>query len=313
MIVTDPAEFLKRARALPARVDLPLTMRAALLVAPADFHVVPEASPDNLYIDSNTPAGPGAPPPVDSAKALAQHEGLARELVRVGVPVITMPGVFEQPDGVFPNNAYGTTPGRIIVGSMAHPARRAESQRGDIRDFFTDLLGYEMVDLGAQDCIAELTGVLVIDHLRNIGYCGMTQRVNEAGCRAMHSAFDLDLTFRFDLNPDEYHTNVVLSVLAGRACVIDPSAFQEPAVPAAIQEFYGERTLVLSESEESQFVGNCLAVTPRHVFMSRTAEEALRKTSREALEAWGFRVQGVDVGELEKAGGSLRCLIAEVY
>ena len=40
---------------------------------------------------------------------------------------------------------------------------------------------------------------------------------------------------------------------------------------------------------------------------------ALRPSSVQALESWGFRVHEVDVDELEKGGGSLRCLIAEIF
>ena len=47
--------------------------------------------------------------------------------------------------------------------------------------------------------------------------------------------------------------------------------------------------------------------------MSATAARALRPASRAALERWGFEVVAVDVDECEKAGGSLRCMIAELF
>jgi hypothetical protein len=305
MILTDPREFLAEARKLSEDPDRPVTMRAALLVAPADFHVDVEGSPDNVYIRDGAVADP--------ARALLQHQTLSAALNNVGVPVITMPGLRSQPDGVFPNNAFGTVPGTLIVGSMAHPGRRAETRRSDVRELFSAVMGYNINDLSGKNCIAELTGVLVIDHPRGIGYCGMSQRVDEAGCRALHEAFGLNLTFRFDLNTDEYHTNVVMSVLAGRACVIFPGAFQNPAVPEAIVEFYGDGAVVISAGEKAAFAGNCLAVTGQDVFMGEAAVRALRPGSRGRLESRGFRVHGIPVDELEKAGGSLRCLIAEIF
>ncbi len=307
MITVDPREFLVEARRLPEDRDRPLTMRAALLVAPVDFHVDIEGSPDNMYIPQGAVADP--------ARALVQHHNLGAALNGVGIPVITLPGVPSQPDGVFPNNAFGTVPGTLIIGSMAHPGRRLETRRADVRDLFKGVMGYDINDLSGSEknCIAELTGVMVIDHRLGIGYCGMSRRVDEAGCRAMHEAFGLNLTFRFDLDSDEYHVNVVMSVLAGRACVIYPGAFVDSAVTDAIVEFYGDGAVVISSGEKAAFVGNCLAVTDHDVFMSERAVGKLRPESRGRLESAGFRVCGFAVDEFEKAGGSLRCLIAEVF
>ncbi len=47
----------------------------------------------------------------------------------------------------------------------------------------------------------------MIDRARNVGYCGMSQRVNDAGLAAMHAALGLDLTLRFDLVPGESSPN----------------------------------------------------------------------------------------------------------
>ena len=76
---------------------------------------------------------------------------------------------------------------------------------------------------------------------------------------------------------------------------------------------YPGRTLILSNEEKQAFAGNCIAVTENDVLFSDTAMKSLRASSRKALESDGFRVHGVPVDELEKAGGSLRCLIAEVF
>ena len=141
----------------------------------------------------------------------------------------------------------------------------------------------------------------------------MSKRVNQAGLEAMHEAFDLKMTFAFDLDPEEYHTNVVMMVLASRACVIYPGAFVDPAVPEAIASAYPNRTLVLNQSEKDAFAGNCIALTNHDLFMSQTGVNALRVSSRETLESWGFTIHSTDLHEIEKAGGSLRCMVAEIF
>lgn len=305
MIVTTPADFLA---AYPEQIAARgpwgrPTMAAAMLVSPIGCRIS-EQPVDNLYMQQGA---------IDIERAFAQHHALVRALGACGLPVLVVPGREGLDDAVFPNNAFATVPGRLIVGSMRHPVRRAEAAREDLRALFTGTFGRELYDLSEKPCIAELTGPLVIDRLRGLGLCGLSQRADEAGCAAMHAAFGLRLTFRFELQPSEYHTNVVLAVLAGRACVIHPGSFADPDVPAAIARVYEGRTLVLDDDEKAAFAANCIAVTERDLMLSATAARALRPASRAALESWGFALHAVDVSEFEKSGGSLRCLIAELF
>ena len=134
-----------------------------------------------------------------------------------------------------------------------------------------------------------------------------------AGARAMHEAFGLKLTFCFDLAPGEYHTNVVLSVLAGRAAVVAPDGFADPAVARAIAAFYAPHAVELAPAQKQAFAANCLAMRPDEVWISAAGAAALDAAQREQLGGAGFSLRPIPLDELEKAGGSLRCCIAEVY
>lgn len=308
MIVDSPAAFLQAARALG--LTAPPVAKSAFLIAPTDFALEPQSAADNRYMDLAVG--------VDPERAAAQHAALVETLQRLGIPVIVLPGLPDQKDGVFPNNVFATANGRFIVGAMRHEARRREAARTDVRELFTGVLGYGLVDLSRERCVAELTGPLVIDRARCIGLCGMSERVDDAGCTAMHEAFGLALTFRFDLASGEYHANVVLAVLAGRACVLHPGSFAAAEVPEAIARFYREScgsdaAVVLADDEKRAFAANCIALTERHLFLSATARRALSDAHACQLERLGFELHSVEIDELEKAGGSLRCLIAEVY
>ena len=184
--------------------------------------------------------------------------------------------------------------------------------RLDIPKRFADG-GYALHDLSGQNLIAELTGVLVLDRGRGVAFCGMTGRVDETGLEAMVEAFGLKLAFAFDLCEGEYHTNVVMQVLDGRAVVLCPDAFVDPAVPEAIMAAYPGRALPLSTPEKNAFAANCLAVTDRDVMISATATREMALESIALLESWGFRLHPVNVGVLEEAGGSVRCMLAEVF
>jgi hypothetical protein len=303
MITADPAEFLARLGALESDPSRALP-RGVLMVMPEQFYVEPETAADNVYLDLRDRADP--------VLASQQAQDLAVLIESIGIPVRRFPGRPDQPDGVFSNNVFATAPGRAVVGHMAFASRQPETRRTDIRDWLI-AQGYALADLSGMECIAELTGPLIIDRARNVGLCGMSGRVDEAGLVAMHEALGLALTYRFDLVPGEYHTNVVLSVLAGRACLFDPSAFADRSVPATLLRAFDGRCISITPAEKQGFVGNCIALTDRDLFMSARAEQALSAGSRQSLEALGFTIHSTDLSELERAGGSLRCMVTELF
>ncbi|MFI4969839.1 MAG: arginine deiminase-related protein [Lysobacterales bacterium] len=304
MLVTDPVAFLAEFSLdrYPQR-DV-ATARAAFLVGPASDTLAAESAIDNRYMDlARMP---------DASRALRQHAELARRL-GADLPVLTFPGDPDCPDGMFPNNVFATVPGCLIIGHMRHPVRQREASRTDIRGFFGAVLGYRTHDLSRGDFVAELTGALCIDRARGIGYCGLSERCDMAGARAMHEAFGLRLTFCFDLAPGEYHTNVVLAILAGRAAVLAPDGFADPAVPAAIAQAYAARAIALSPAQKRAFAGNAIALAPNRAWLSATGAAALEPAQLATLERAGFALGDVDLEEIEKAGGSLRCCVAEIF
>jgi hypothetical protein len=304
MIVTSADQFL--AAYSPERFPLQAaaTARAAFLVAPHGFALAAESATDNRYMAMHENA--------DSLRALGEHAALAAQL-RGCLPTIVFPGDASTPDAVFPNNVFASAPGRLIVGAMRHAVRRREAARADIRGFFRDLLNCDIVDLSTQSLVAELTGSLVIDRARGIGFCGLSERCDMAGARAMHAAFGLKLTFCFDLAPGEYHTNVVLAVLASRAAIIAPDGFADAATVAAIAQVYAPRVLSLDARQKAAFAGNAIALASDSVWMSARAVTSLRPDQGAALAEWGFALHGVELGEIEKAGGSLRCCVGEIF
>ncbi len=285
-------------------ITAPTCARAAFLVAPEGFSLAEQSASDNAYMDLSLR--------VDPERALAQHRELQRVLSR-HLPTICFAGDPATPDAVFPNNVFGTVRGRLVLGHMCHPVRQAEAERQDIRGFFTDTLGYEEIDLRRQPGVCELTGSMVIDRGRGIGYCGLSERCDETGAEAMRAAFGLGELVNYRLAPGEYHGNVVMSVLAARAVVLCPEGFADPDEGRAIAARYGEGAILISAEEKAAFVANCIALTERYVFMSQRAADALHPITRRALDRCGFEVVAVALDEIEKAGGSLRCCVGEIF
>ena len=303
MIVDSPQAFRDAIAGGRFAVAHPTAARAAFLVSPLGFRLAEESATDNRYMAMGTQTS--------EERALVEHAHLARQLAET-LPVFTLPGDPETPDAVFPNNVFATTKDKLILGAMRHEVRRREADRSDIQSLFTGLFAKQIATL-PESCVAELTGPLIVDRGRNIGFCGLTESCDRLGAEAMRAAFGLELIFVFELDPAEYHTNVVMSVLASRALVIHPPSFRDPEVPPAIAALYGERVIDLTDAEKAAFAGNCIALSDRDVWMSTAAAEALTPQHRADLAAWGFEVKAVALAEIEKAGGSLRCCVAEIY
>jgi hypothetical protein len=129
----------------------------------------------------------------------------------------------------------------------------------------------------------------------------------------MHEAFGLRATLMFDLAPGEYHTNVVLAILAGRAVLASPPGFADARVLQALEAVYAPHCIVLSPGEHAAFAGNAIALSENIVWMSAAAGASLTAASRARLEAAGFELRTVALDAIEAAGGSLRCCVGEVF
>ena len=167
--------------------------QAVFMVLPEHFSLSAESATDNVYM-----AAGGA----NATLALQQSLQLAGALKAAGIHVVLFPGDKSTPDAVFPNNAFSSAEpqspeaksananraerGRYFTGVMRHPSRQRETERRDLQHFFSHILGYEYHNFAASLApgeTAELTGSLVIDRARNIGFCGLSQRCSVAASR----------------------------------------------------------------------------------------------------------------------------------
>jgi hypothetical protein len=302
-LYADPVAFAAALdRLAPAR-DRAATARGAFFVRPDHFALAEESASDNRYMATGG---------VDRECALREHEALVEAVERV-IPTRVFPGLSDAPDAVFPNNVFATVPGKLMIGAMRHPVRQREADRDDIPDWFRERHGYAVESLIVPGVVAELTGALVPDRAAGIGYFGLSERLNHAGAKAMHRAFGFRISLMFDLAPGEYHTNVIMSVLAGRALVLHAGSFADRRVPEIIAARYAPHIVWLNDTEKAAFAGNCIALANDTVFMSARADAALSASNRRVLSDAGFAVRGVELSEIEKAGGSLRCCVAEIF
>ncbi|MEZ5455431.1 MAG: arginine deiminase-related protein [Lysobacteraceae bacterium] len=294
--------FVARARTLP-KTGRPCA-RGAFVISPSARQLASQSATDNAYMQLNAA--------YSLDRAQQQHRALQQALSRA-LPVVAFAGSEHTPDDLFPNNVFAACPGRLVLGYMRHPIRQQEVERRDIQAFFTDLLGYDVVDLRTQPGRVELTGSMVIDRARGLGFAGLGERCSEAGGRAFASAIGLQEWLGVPLAAGEYHMNVVMSILASRLLVICPDGFADVRDAERIAACYAPDVLELTSAQKAAFAANCLSVSEEAVWMSERAADALTAPQLAQLQRSGFAVHAVNLDEIEKAGGSLRCCVAEIF
>lgn len=300
--ISDPAAL---ADAFPAAGSLP-PLRGVLLIRPDGFRLSAQAAADNRYMATDPP---------DPAVALAEHDAVVQALRDRGIAVTVLEGDPALPDACFPNNAIATLPGGTVVyGRLRHPDRQGEATRPLVRQALADLGYTQTLDWSAEaEAVCELTGSLVIDHARRFGVAGKSERLTPAGVDLIAAHWDLDVLCEVDLAPGEYHTNVVLALLNGRGCVIAPQGFADPAAADALIACYAPHVLILTPEQQAAFAGNILALGDSWVAMSQTAAVALGDAGLATLTSWGLEPIVIPIPELEKGGGSMRCLLCELW
>jgi len=267
-------------------------------------------------------------------RAMAEFDALASGLSGAGVDVLIFEDELGLPDSVFPNNWISfhqpiedgeeTNP-LIVTYPMLAESRRKE-RRAEILDAVAQFTQtspdhLDLSGLEEENEILEGTGSLVLDRINNIAYSCLSGRTTEDALDAWADETEYQVV-RFhsaDAHGDPvYHTNVVLSI--GKQLIVvcmdsitDPDEFE--AVEFSLKGS-GRALMLISLDQVSNFCGNILELQNsknESVFaMSQAAYEHFTDAQIQQIEAFG-RVVHVPIPTIEYvAGGSVRCMIAEL-
>ncbi len=231
------------------------------------------------------------------------------------------------PDEVFPNNWVSFhADGTVILYPMLAPSRRRERRTELIESLERDH-GYTItrtIDLTAhedREQFLEGTGSLVLDHINRVAYACRSLRTHE---RALHDfAERLGFTTVAFEALDEahmpvYHTNVVMA-LGTRFAVVCLEAIPDPNDRGAVAqqlESSGREIVEIEIEQMHDFAANLLELDGSHgpvIALSACALAALEDSQIRQLERHGALVS-VAIPTIETfGGGSLRCMLAEVF
>lgn len=299
------------------------------MVRPAAFGYNAETAVTNRF--QHPPAKDGG----DAASlALREFDAMVTALRSEGIEVCVAQDSPKpaKPDAVFPNNWVSFhADGTLVLYPMCASSRRLE-RRAEIVDEVVRTLGFAVkrtVDLTFHEQhgrYLEGTGSLVLDHRARVAYACRSERTHadvlSEWCEAM--AYEPVLFDALDASGvPMYHTNVMLS-LGERSAIVGAEAIPVRERGAVLERLAqsGREIIELDQSSLASFAGNMLELASwdeslgdcRVLVMSAAARDGLAPESLERLRALTDEVMVVPVPTIERmGGGSVRCMIAEVF
>lgn len=296
-----------------------------LMIRPVRFESNPLTARSNKF-----QIRPDASPQQQQAAALREFEGLASALEAAGIEVIVVDDTPEPhtPDSIFPNNWISThNDGRVVLYPMEAENRRTERRADIIEHLNTNrgLLVSEVVDLTAHEDAGhylEGTGSMVLDRVNRVAYACLSSRthLDVLGDFAQRMDYDVVAFDAFDRNGERiYHTNVLMNVGESVAVICAESISDEAQREAVLAQLKvtGHQVVKLSYDQLDAFAGNMLELRRedgvRVIAMSSQAWNSLNEDQRDILLANG-EVVHVPIENIESsAGGSVRCMLAEIH
>jgi N-dimethylarginine dimethylaminohydrolase len=240
--------------------------------------------------------------PVDTALAVKQWEGLRDTLVSHGHTVRLLPPEAGLPDMVFAANGAFSVDGVVYGAQFKYPQRQPEAAAH--RAFYQarqqewSFVAPTQVNEGEGDFafVPGAHGGLIL-----AGYGFRTEPAAHAEAQEAlgHPVVSLRL-----VDPRFYHLDTALAVLDDTTISYYPAAFSASS-QAVLRHLFPE-AIIADESDAVAFALN-LVCDGRHVYLNTDSSGYAGKVS-----AAGYEPVLIELSELKKGGGSIKCCIAEL-
>ena len=288
-----------------------------LMIRPKAFTFNEETAEDNLY-----QVEPSISDKAIQAKALEEFDAMVEILKNEGVRVNVFQDTLEPetPDSIFPNNWFSTHYGTLILYPMF-----AENRRDEVDKFKSQLIDLykpdKIIDLSPyadKEIFLESTGAMVFDRDNKKVYVSLSQRadrnlVDEVAKILGYEAIKFE---SFQMGESIYHTNVMMGLSSDLAIIgadLIGTKYQDQVLNSLNQD---KKIIELTGQDVLNFAGNVLELQSskgNFLLMSKTAYDNLDKAKLEEIEA-SLRIVTADIPTIEKyGGGSVRCMVAEIY
>jgi N-dimethylarginine dimethylaminohydrolase len=262
------------------------TPRRFLMCAPTYFDVTYSINP---WMD------PAAP--TRAKEAIAQWARLRDLYLGLGHSIEYIDPVPGLPDMVFSANGATVVAGRVLLARFRHAQRADEANY--YKRWFTDRGFGEVVEPAH---INEGEGDLLFAGDRMLAGTGF--RTDPAAHVEAQELFGLPVTTLELVDPRYYHLDTALSVLGPGEIMFYPPAFS-PASRDLLRRLYPQ--VIIANDADAGVFGLNAVCDDLNVVLPAGASHLVHE-----LRARGFRPHEVEVAELLKAGGGVKCCTLEL-
>jgi len=223
--------------------------------------------------------------PIDVAKAMAQHKAYQDCLAGLGVRIVSLPAEPELPDAVFVEDPAFVVDEVAVISIMEAPSRRPEA-----RSLADALSPYRPIKFLAEP--ATLDGGDVLRAGRS-AFVGLSQRTNRD---ALSQLSDLLRPYDYQVQAVEVrgclHLKSACSHIGNNTILVNRSLIDA-------EQLRGFELIDVAENEPA--AANALLVNEVVIM-----PDSFPRT-RALLEERGYRVQTIDMSELQKAEAGVTC------
>ena len=295
-----------------------------LMVRPNNFRSNEETIVNNFFQKNSH----GISNSVLNKIAIKEFNQFVRKLEENEIEVEVVEGsrTMNNPDEIFPNNWIVFDQNKIGIFPMFAKNRRTEVNYDLIKKINrnNDYKIYDYTKYADSEIFLEGTGSFVLDRTNRIAYCSISQRSSKELFFKFCKDFNYNpVSFRaYQTHKNErksiYHTNVMMTIGAGVSiiCFDSIDSLEERNL---VKQKLTETNIVIeiSENQVKDFAGNIIILKSKDnvikFIISETAYNSLSSTQINQINRIGDFVIG-SVPNIEKySGGSVRCMIAEIF
>jgi len=235
--------------------------------------------------------------PVDASLAARQWEDLRDAYLRLGHQVEVIKPVEGLPDMVFAANGATVVGGKVMAASFRNEERRPEGpayREWFRKNGFSALHDPEFVNEGEGDFLFAGRWILAGHGFRSEPKAHMEAQ----------EFFGVPVIALRLVDPHYYHLDTALTVLDSTTIAYYPQAFA-PGSQEVLRSLYPDA--IIATAEDAAVFGLNAVSDGRHVLLPRAATNLSAQ-----LAARGYEPIGIDLSELLKAGGSVKCCTLEL-
>lgn len=235
--------------------------------------------------------------PVDPALATAQWDTLRATYERLGHTVDILSPVAGLPDMVYAANGGIVLRGKAVVARFKHAERAGESDAHAewMRQHELHPMHSQYTNEGQGDFL--LVGDIML--------AGTGFRTDSGSHAEVATMLDIPVVTLELVDPRFYHLDTALAVLDPQTVAYYPPAFSE-ASQARLRSMYPNA--IITSSVDAYVLGMNAVSDGRHVMLPAAATGFAQQ-----LRDAGFEPIGIDLSELLKGGGSVKCCTLELH